>query len=104
MNKTQLRQGDLLISKCLAIPDGMVPVAPKAGRLVLAEGEATGHNHTVDCMAAQLFAKGDQMVMVVGEPTTIQHQEHGAIEIAPGQYWVTRQREYTPAAIVRVRD
>ena len=99
-----LRQGDVLISKCDKMPSGMTQVHPKNGRLVLAEGEATGHNHTVDCMAAQLFAKGDQMVMIVGEPTTIQHQEHGAIEIAPGQYWVTRQREYTPAAIVRVRD
>jgi hypothetical protein len=100
----QIRQGDVLISKCNKIPDGMTPVQPKAGRLILAEGEATGHHHSVDCMAAQLFAKGNQMVMIVGEPTTIQHQEHGAIEIAPGQYWVTRQREYTPAEIVRVRD
>jgi hypothetical protein len=100
----QYRQGDVFINTCNKIPDGMTPVQPKNGRLILAEGEATGHHHSVDCQAAQLFEHADKMVMIVAEPTTIQHQEHGAIEIVPGTYWVTRQREYTPAEIVRVRD
>ena len=39
------RQGDLLIVKVSKIPDGVV----KKTSLVLAEGEATGHMHKLDC-------------------------------------------------------
>ena len=100
----QIRQGDVFIQTCNVAPANMHPIESKAGRLILAEGEATGHHHSVPATAAQLFAVDDRMVMVVSEPTVISHQEHAAIEIAPGMYWVVRQREYTPQAIRRVAD
>jgi hypothetical protein len=99
-----IRQGDVLLIECKKMPDNVEPIKPINGKLVLAEGEATGHSHTVDAECATLFGVDEKMVMVVDAPTTIEHQEHGAIEIAPGQYWVVRQREYTPKEIVRVRD
>jgi hypothetical protein len=98
----QIRQGDVYLVKTDVKPKGK-KVAPKGGRLILAEGEATGHNHTVDAAVCDLFG-GDKPVLVVREPTTLNHQEHGAIEIEPGVYWVVRQRAYTPKAIVRVLD
>lgn len=116
MNKTDLqkieqkggiamiRQGDVLLMKCDKLPDGLKKIRPVNGRLVLAEGEATGHAHTIEAKSATLFGVDESMVVVVNEPTTIQHQEHSAIEIAPGQYWVVRQREYTPKEIRRVMD
>lgn len=101
--KTMYRQGDVLIVKTNEKADGK-PIAARDGRLILAEGEATGHHHSVPATAAQLFAVDERMMLVVGEETEVQHQEHGAIRIAPGTYWVVRQREYTPQAIRRVMD
>lgn len=100
------RQGDVLLVPVSTPVDltGATPEAPRAGRLILAEGEATGHHHSLACTAAGLFALDGRRVLVVEERTPLTHQEHGAIEIAPGQYWVIGQREYTPAEIVRVRD
>ena len=33
--------------------------------------------------------------------TTLDHQEHGSIVLAPGDYRVTRQREYQPGELPR---
>jgi hypothetical protein len=100
----QIRQGDVYLTKA---PDGTKPdgkrIKARSGRLILAEGEATGHHHSVDATVCQLFG-GTRTVLVVGQPTSLAHQEHGAIEIEPGTYWVTRQREYTPEAIRNVMD
>lgn len=98
------RQGDVLLIPCNVSMDGAKEIKPRNGRLILAEGEATGHHHSVDYQTAGLFDFSGKTVMVVTEPTTLTHQEHGAIEVMPGQYWVVRQREYTPQAIRRVMD
>lgn len=100
----QLRQGDVLLIPCSVSMDGAKEIEPRNGRLILAEGEATGHHHSVDCQAAGLFDLAGRVVLVVNEQTTLTHQEHGAIEVAPGQYWVVGQREYSPEAIRRVMD
>jgi hypothetical protein len=100
----QIRQGDVFLTKA---PDGTQPegkrIKARNGRLILAEGESTGHHHSVASTACNLFG-GDKPVLVVREHTTLDHQEHGAIEIDPGTYWVVRQREYTPEAIRNVMD
>ena len=98
----QIRQGDVYLVRTNTQPAG-AKVKPKRGRLILAEGEATGHHHSVDSAVCDLFG-GDKPVLVVRENTTLTHQEHGTIEIEPGTYWVVRQREYTPEAIRRVQD
>jgi hypothetical protein len=101
--KKMYRQGDvMLVRDDNAHPTGEKE-KPVNGRVILAYGEATGHHHSLDCQVADLFG-GDKPVLVVKEPTTLDHQEHANIEVAPGIYWVTRQREYTPSEIVRVRD
>jgi hypothetical protein len=99
-----IRQGDVLLKPCECMPKSMKKIAPVNGRLVLAKGEATGHAHTIDAGLGTLFGVDDQMVLVVDVPAKIEHQEHGAIEITPGQYWVVRQREYTPKEIRKVAD
>jgi hypothetical protein len=98
----QIRQGDVYLVKTRRKPIGE-RVKPKNGRLILAEGEATGHHHSVSATECDLFGEKKPM-LVVREPTFLEHQEHGAIEIEPGTYWVVRQREYTPQEIKRVTD
>lgn len=99
-----IRQGDVYLKPCSAMPAGAKKIEPVNGRNVLAEGEATGHAHTMTAECTTLFGVDESMVVVVDKPTTLDHQEHGTIEIMPGTYWVTRQREYSPEAIRRVLD
>jgi len=100
-----LRQGDVLLIPVSGLDLSRANrIQPVHGRFVLADGEVTGHSHTVDCQTSGLFDLLGKTVLVVDETTVLTHQEHGPIEIAPGSYWVVRQREYTPQAIRRVAD
>ena len=97
------RQGDVLLVKM----NGKKPIGGKRmankGRVLLAEGEATGHSHTLP-ETSELYELDGKRWVIVPETSELVHQEHEAIAIAPGTYWVVRQREYTPEAIRRVSD
>lgn len=101
-----IRQGDVMLIEAENVDHGVDKkvIEPRDGRLVLAEGEATGHAHTVCAERATLFGVDERMLLVVDEQTELTHQEHATIEVAPGSYWVVRQREYTPQEIRRVAD
>lgn len=103
-NKLQVRQGDVLV-----IAVDKIPEMKQTKRVRLANGEVTGHHHTISDGAvgfaeaeedlAEFFAvKGGDSVAV------LTHQEHSAIEIPEGEYRSVIQSEYTPQAIKRVQD
>lgn len=106
----QLRQGDVL----LVPADGGLPpearVLPRSGgRVVLAEGEATGHAHAIRGAGTTLHAVGDTRLLVVTAPVILDHEEHAPLVVEPGTYEVVIQREYvppdvSPAAFRRVMD
>jgi hypothetical protein len=80
-------------------------VPPENGRVILAYGEVTGHHHSLSAETSTLYRVEDRgMMLEVREPSILEHQEHGPINVAPGVYWVVRQREYTPGAVRRVFD
>jgi hypothetical protein len=93
-----LRQGDVLLIPVDHVPDAATVI--RAGsRLILAEGEATGHAHAVLADEAELIEtrNGTSFLRVVDEGTAaLVHEEHDTIPLAPGVYEVRRQREYTP--------
>ena len=103
-----LRQEDVLLMPIDGLPKGVVPVEPRNGRLVLADGEATGHAHAVPerRAGAHLFAGGAltrtsraaRYLLVKGEPAMLVHEEHDPIAVPAGAYRVVRQREYEPRA------
>jgi hypothetical protein len=103
----QYRQGDVLIERIDAIPPAAVPATAR-GRWILAEGEVTGHTHSVAAEDATLLLLEleDEMEMYlrVHTATEVTHQEHGPISLAPGDYRIGRQREYSPEQIRRVAD
>ncbi len=105
-----IRQGDVLLYPVNEIPKGLKKAKRDGrGRLVVAEGEATGHAHCILDDVADLFVAGDldemsDRFLVVEEECEIVHDEHDALTIAPGIYRLPAQREYTPAAPVRVAD
>lgn len=98
----QYRHGDLLIQKIDSIPEG----ATRLKHSTLADGEATGHAHTIERpSSATLYEKDGKLYLNVRKDTAVVHQEHARIPLAPGVYGVDRQVEYQPAAAPRqVRD
>jgi len=98
------RQGDLLIEEVAAIPTGAKP-RKAAKRLVLAEGEATGHAHTIAASEARLLDDDGATYLEVQEALAmLTHDEHASIELPRGAYRVIRQREYAPEAPRQVAD
>jgi len=84
------QQGDVLIKEY----DGDVS-GKKEVHLTLAEGEATGHHHTITSGVAELYTSGEMMFLVVKSATAkLTHQEHGEIEIPLGKYKIEKVREY----------
>lgn len=102
----QYRQGDVLIEKISTVPSDTEKVECDQRGVVLAEGEATGHAHTIDRSAVgSVVADADgDLYFDVQSDVTIDHQEHDSIPLPPGQYRSQRQREYSPQQIVRVAD
>ena len=98
------RQGDVLIREIAKVP-ATKPCTVKAGRFVLAEGEATGHAHTICELDGTLSIDAEGRLYLKTEGgCELVHQEHAMINIAPGKYEVIRQREYSPEAIRNVAD
>jgi hypothetical protein len=97
---TQYRQGDVLIESAVEKPSGeKQPI----GMVVLAVGEATLHDHSVD--EGEAWKVGpDVLFFKTTRQTSVKHQEHAPIPLAKGTYKITRQREYSPEAIRRVAD
>lgn len=90
-----IRQGDILLRE-IDPPQG-VETAP-AERVVLAEGEITGHAHVVEGSLLTATRGGRMLLGVLhGE---ISHPDHDPTPraIPPVWYEVIRQRVYTPAA------
>jgi pyruvoyl-dependent arginine decarboxylase (PvlArgDC) len=105
---TIIRQGDVLVLPCATIPAAARAVDAEAGRLILARGEATGHHHSIalnpricmfrdDGAGGSLYLKADTAV-------SLEHQEHHALNIAPGTYEVRIQRTVQTGVARRVAD
>jgi hypothetical protein len=157
--KGDLCQGDVVLFR---IPGGLEPrtveeIKPRDSRLILAEGEVTGHHHAIwnpqpalfrdDGLArellqsqgvpddgataakpreaksaARLYRDGDLVNILVssGElahgrlaigflivdhaPVVLRHDEHDAVRIPPGRYYVGGQSEWDAAEERRVAD
>lgn len=116
MKQQLVRQGDVLVRPTKRQPTAEAKRVTDNGRVILAYGEVTGHAHEVigvgagvdnaDAVPAmELFEEPDgSRILVVKWDAVLKHEEHGAINLAPGGYEVVRQREYSPEAIRNVAD
>ena len=95
------RQGDVLLRATTEAPKGR-RVARSQGKLVLAEGEVTGHSHTIASKRAQLRGPERDRYLVAEESVALEHQEHATIVLEPGVYKVIQQREYRPRGLSRL--
>lgn len=101
------RQGDVLVVPAAPTKHG-VKVQRARGRLVLAEGETTGHAHAILDRGADLYeieGETDRFLRVLAEGgVSLVHEEHATLTLPRGDYIVRRQREYEPEAIRWVSD
>lgn len=106
------RQGDVLLVRLDSDPGAGADIPREGGRVVLAHGEVTGHAHAIAephvrhmALADRSLARDDAAVVslleVIGQDAWLRHEEHAPIQIPPGRYLVTRQREYVPRALPR---
>ena len=101
------RQGDILLEPIPAPPAGCAEAQAKErkGALVhvLAEGETSGHAHCIAAGPGTRFllpqSSGDPLALgylALQALARLIHDEHGAIELPPGNYRVIQQRRYDP--------
>ena len=98
------RQGDVLIREVATIPATASIVERDNGRVILAYGEQTGHAHAIMEPTVTKLAHGIAEYLNAPSGACILHEEHDPIILPPGQFEIIHQREYAPAAPVRVRD
>jgi hypothetical protein len=87
------RQGDILLVQVSKIPPRHYQVTDN----VLARGEVTGHAHRIQHGIVVRTNNTGTLFVVAQNDTTLIHDEHGPIVIAPGKYQVIRQREFNPS-------
>ena len=99
---THFRQGDVLLLALdpEGLPEKARSVPSQGGRVVLAEGEVTGHAHAIHSPAATLLRAGTgaeaPRFLRTTAPVDLLHEEHAAIALPEGLYSVVIQREYVP--------
>ena len=96
MNPKMYRQGDVLIvesSKPVGLRQKMQ--RDTQARLILAEGESTGHAHAISSAAVSGYLYEMGTFLYVRESVDVQHEEHAPIRLDPGTYRVVRQRTFS---------
>ena len=93
--RLMFRQGDVLLLAVDALPEQAEP-EPRSGRIVLAEGEVTGHAHALEERDARTFTHEGERYLLTKSKAQLIHEEHAPIEVPPGAYRVVIQREYEP--------
>lgn len=91
------RQGDVLLVRVADLPNEAGQPRDANGRLVLAEGEATGHAHAILHEGARLYGSEleDRFLEVLAEGgVDLVHEEHATIRVPQGLYRVVSQREH----------
>jgi len=93
MKGIQIQHGDVLLKPVERLPKGVIQ-HKNNGRLVVAEGEATGHAHVITDLGAVLWELKGDLYLEVAEIVTITHEEHKPLEIPEGIYQIGRVQEY----------
>ena len=105
---TGFRQGDVLVIPVATIPASAQEVQPRNGRLIVAEGEATGHHHSFPHRQGAVMFRDDGAgggtFVHADKPVALEHQEHGALSLEPGDYRIAIQRTYQAGMARRVED
>lgn len=85
-----IQQGDVICESVAAIK------GKKLNHLTLAEGEQSGHHHTITKGDAELYEDNGVMYLHVESDTAeLTHQEHAMVTLPKGDYVVRKVKEYS---------
>jgi hypothetical protein len=88
-------QGDVFLEPIKEMPAGVVRASADRRGVVLAEGEATGHAHTIDSPDAVLYEDRNRgLYLAVSNEVSVVHQEHLPVRVPTGTYKVGIVQEY----------
>jgi hypothetical protein len=93
ITKKTFQQGDVIGKKIQSLPLGKKEIISKK-RMILAEGEVTGHYHGIEEEDSELIKIGDQILLNLAKNATLTHQEHGPIELEAGIWDIGRVQEF----------
>lgn len=101
-------QGDVAFLRVDELPEGLKEAKGENGVHIVAHSE-TGHHHTIDAAAVQMFPVDNfESYMKVNVPTHVVHERawdtHEPIKFDVGIYKINRQKEKTPEGWRRVAD
>ena len=102
----QYRQGDILFIKLNENPSGELIPRDQHNRIVVAEGEVTGHAHAIH-EENVTFYRDDILNgawIVVDDTADVVHEEHDTIPLDSGTWAVVYQRQYVRGQVRRVLD
>jgi hypothetical protein len=90
----QIQQGDVIGRMVGAVPENAKAVKPVRGRLIVAEGEATGHAHAIQADSGAALVEADgKLYLSVEQDTPMTHEEHNPVTWAPGIWEIGKVRE-----------
>lgn len=88
------QQGDVLLFAIDSVPSE-AKVVEIDEKIVLAQGEATGHAHVIsDIDECEVYTLANELFVKVGNPVVVTHDEHDSIEVGIGVWRVAIVREY----------
>ena len=101
----QIRQGDVFFELVEEIPADAKPLPrDDQGRVVVLEGEETGHFHAFYGPGVTMYRANEGEYLGVEEKDLLKHDEHDPIEFKKGKYKITRQRQNILGHIRYVQD
>lgn len=91
--KNSAQQGDVCLKKLNILPSGKIKVISK-NKIVLAEGETTGHFHGLVEKDSELLEIDGVRILNLKKKSTLKHQEHKPITLDAGIWLVGIVNEY----------
>ncbi len=88
-------QGDVFFVRTRTVPREAKTVNRTSGRIVIAEGEATGHAHVIH-EDVELYEKDEVLFIKTAKTVEVRHEEHLPVTLNPGIWKVGIVREYDP--------
>lgn len=81
------RQGDVMLRRVGNKPQN-AQIVPRdnIGRVVLLDGEITGHAHVIESSGADLYEEDQERYLDVSESSLLVHEDHDTHIIEPGIY------------------
>lgn len=82
------RQGDVMLRRVddINLITAQKISRDKKGRLVLLDGEVTGHAHAISDESASLFELDNERFLKIEEDVTLDHEDHDTHLLLPGTY------------------